>query len=177
MGHEPARWLAAAALDRHLLSTGEPQQYGTQFQIRDSTWYLSPIDTAAVSDAERRRAGARTLDEIRAYLARQNGTAMGSLVPPPKVEHAHEPTVELIGGLDKLVEQIEYPEAARAAGIEGRVRVQLVVLPDGSVGEAFVVEGLGHGLDEEALRVVRQARFVNHIGESWEIRLALPFSL
>ena len=176
LGSEEARWLSAATLDRYLLSIGEPQRYGTQFTVRDDVWYLSPMDTTAVTDDERRRAGTRTLAEIRAYLAQQNGTATASLAPPPERHAEHAPTVELVGGLEGLIEQIEYPAEARAAGVEGRVRVQLVVLADGTVGEAFVVDGLGHGLDEEAIRVVRQARFTNHIGEPWEIRLAIPFS-
>lgn len=177
MGHGPARWLAAAALDRHLLSVGEAQRYGTQFEVRGDTWYLSPIDSAAVSDVERQRVGSRTLGEIRAYLAEQNGTATGSLDAPPEIEHERAPTVELVGGIDGLARAVVYPEAARTAGVEGTVRVQLTVEPDGTVGEAFVVDGLGHGLDEEAIRVIRQARFVNHIGEPWEIRLAVPFTL
>lgn len=177
LGSEEARWLTAAALDRFLLSVGEPQRYGTQFTVRGDVWYLSPIDTTAVTDDERRRAGTRTLDEIRAYLAQQNGTETASLAPPPQRGGERALTVELVGGLEKLIELIEYPAEARAAGVEGRVRVQLVVLADGTVGDAFVVDGLGHGLDEEALRVVRQARFTNHIGEPWEIRLAVPFSL
>jgi TonB family protein len=59
----------------------------------------------------------------------------------------------------------------------GDVKVQLVVQPDGTVGEAFVVRGLGAGLNEEALRVVRQARFTNPSGEAAEIRLTIPFRL
>jgi hypothetical protein len=31
-GHRPARWLAASSLDRYLMSTGQPQVYGTQFE-------------------------------------------------------------------------------------------------------------------------------------------------
>lgn len=177
LGSDEARWLTAATLDRYLLSTNEPQRYGTQFTVRDGVWYLLPMDTTAVDDAERQRAGTRTLDEIRAYLAQQNGTTTASLAPPPEREVEHAPRVELVGGLEKLVEQIAYPVEARTAGIEGRVRVQLLVLADGTVGEAFVVDGLGHGLDEEALRVVRQARFIKHVGEPWEIRLAIPFAL
>lgn len=175
-GHAPARWLAAASLDRYLLSTGRPQHYGTQFMEGRGALYLLSIDTLAVTDAERRRAGARTLDEIRAYLAEKNGTASATLAPPPAeaAEPQHERTVELVGGLDALARQVRYPDAARAARVAGTVRVQLTVKPDGTVGEAFVVDGLGHGIDEEVLRVVRAARFVNYLGEPWEIRLAVP---
>ena len=32
MGHRTARWVAAASLDRYLMSVGLPQVYGTQFE-------------------------------------------------------------------------------------------------------------------------------------------------
>jgi protein TonB len=53
----------------------------------------------------------------------------------------------------------EYTEEARAAGIEGKVRVELTVGADGSVRSAKVLESLGHGLDEAALNAVRAATF------------------
>lgn len=52
-----------------------------------------------------------------------------------------------------------YTEAARAAGLEGKVRVELSVDASGSVTGAKVLEGLGAGLDEAALDAVRGARF------------------
>lgn len=174
MGSVPARWLSAATLDRWLLSQGQPQRYGTQFTDVGGVWYLDRMDTLAVTDAERRRAGARTLDEIRAFLREKNGTADVSLAPRPEPEHREGPTVELVGGIEALAARVVVPPAARAARVEGRVRVQLTVLPDGTVGEATLVEGLGHGIDEEALRIVRESRFINHTGEAHEIRIAIP---
>ncbi len=53
----------------------------------------------------------------------------------------------------------EYTEAARREAIEGDVLLEVIVLADGSVGEARVVRGLGFGLDERALRAMRQWRF------------------
>lgn len=175
MGDDRARWLAVASLDRYLLETGQPQRYATQFLETPNGWFLQRLDSTAVSDAERHRAGARTLAETRAYLAQKNVTPTGSLEPPP--ERAERETVDLVGGMEALIRQIVYPEAARVARVAGNVRVQLTVRPDGTVSEPFVVDGLGSGLDEEALRVVRQARFVNHVGEAWDIRLAIPFVL
>nr|WP_240978687.1 energy transducer TonB [Longimicrobium terrae] len=175
MGNDRARWLAAASLDRWLLSTGQPQRYGTQYLEQGGRTYLQPIDSTAVTDEERRRAGVETLDGIRARLARVNGTAEGSLAPPPARAEADEgPRVELVGTVADLARQVRYPEAARAAGITGRVRVQLTVQPDGTVGEIFVVDGLGHGVDEEVLRVMRAARFTNLTGEPHEIRMVIP---
>ncbi len=53
----------------------------------------------------------------------------------------------------------EYTEAARAALVEGKVRVELVVDTNGKVVRVRVLEGLGHGLDEAAIRAVEAASF------------------
>ncbi len=55
--------------------------------------------------------------------------------------------------------QPSYSEAARAAGVEGKVRVQLVVDESGTVVEARVLAGLGYGLDEAALAAARSWTF------------------
>jgi periplasmic protein TonB len=52
-----------------------------------------------------------------------------------------------------------YSEEARAASIEGRVRVELTIDASGAVQQAKVLEALGHGLDEAALEAVRAATF------------------
>lgn len=55
----------------------------------------------------------------------------------------------------------QYTAAAMRARIQGTVRVQVVVMPDGSVGAARVVRSLdaAFGLDTEALRAVKLWRF------------------
>ncbi len=63
---------------------------------------------------------------------------------------------ELIGKLGP----IRYPEMARRAGVEGSVTVQFVVDENGHVTEPEVFgPRLGGGCDEEALRVVSEAKF------------------
>ena len=52
-----------------------------------------------------------------------------------------------------------YTEAARAAGIEGKVRVSITVDATGQVTDVKVLQSLGHGLDEAALAAARAARF------------------
>lgn len=66
---------------------------------------------------------------------------------------------ELIGGLAELQSKIKYPEMARRAGIEGRVYIQFIVNEQGNVENPQVIRGIGGGADEEALRVVSQAKF------------------
>jgi len=66
---------------------------------------------------------------------------------------------ELIGGLSALQQQIRYPEMARRAGIQGLVIVQFIVNERGEIENPRILRGIGGGCDEEALRVVRNARF------------------
>lgn len=50
-------------------------------------------------------------------------------------------------------------DAARAAGIEGKVRVQLTVDESGRVVDVKLLQGLGYGLDEAALSAAKRAEF------------------
>ncbi len=63
------------------------------------------------------------------------------------------------GGEAKMYEylgkNIKYPQIARESGIQGRVFVNYVVEPDGSVSNVKVLRGIGGGCDEEAMRVVK----------------------
>ena len=63
------------------------------------------------------------------------------------------------GGEAKLMEyvakNVKYPQIARETGIQGRVFVNFVVEPDGSVSNVTVLRGIGGGCDEEAMRVVK----------------------
>jgi TonB family protein len=69
-----------------------------------------------------------------------------------------EVSPEFAGGMEAmsqyLAENIQYPEQAKADGVEGRVMVGFVVEKDGSITDAEVLRGIGGGCDEEALRVV-----------------------
>lgn len=102
--------------------------------------------------------------------------AYTTLPPPPRqMEYQKEEEIEeepddfyviveqmpeLIGGLESIQSKIRYPEMALRAKISGRVIVQFVVNERGEVENPKVVRGIGGGCDEEALRVVSQAKFV-----------------
>jgi protein TonB len=53
----------------------------------------------------------------------------------------------------------EYTEEARAAAVEGKVRVELTVDESGAVKNVKVLESLGHGLDAAAIAAVQSATF------------------
>ncbi|MFB3132716.1 MAG: energy transducer TonB, partial [Rhodothermales bacterium] len=106
--------------------------------------------------------------------------------PPPPEEEEEEPEPEifvvveempeLIGGLGEIQRKIRYPEIARKAGVEGRVILQFIVNENGDVTEPTVVRGIGAGCDEEALRVVREAKFKpgKQRGKAVKVKMSLP---
>jgi len=55
--------------------------------------------------------------------------------------------------------ELRYPKEALEAKTEGTVSVRYTVDYKGNVTEANIISGLGHGCDEEALRIVRSMKF------------------
>jgi len=104
--------------------------------------------------------------------------APGGAAPP------HEQSSEPIGqdAVDAQARLVmglapSYPDAARAEGIEGDVRFELVVGVSGAVESARVVRGVGHGLDEAALRAVRQFRFAPATKAGAPVRVRMGWSV
>ncbi|MDN4164697.1 energy transducer TonB [Cytophagales bacterium LB-30] len=56
-----------------------------------------------------------------------------------------------------LSKNLKYPSQAQRMGIEGVVYVQFVVDKDGTLTDIKVAKGIGAGLDEEAIRVLKQS--------------------
>ncbi|MET4074253.1 energy transducer TonB [Hymenobacter sp. UYCo722] len=95
------------------------------------------------------------------------GRADGDHAPAPPALASAAPTVYFAadempafpGGttamLTFLGRKINYPAAALDRSVSGKVHVAFVVDPEGHLHDPHVVRGLGYGLDEEALRLVR----------------------
>lgn len=96
--------------------------------------------------------------------------------PPPEPDVDQMP--EIIGGLQAIQQDLNYPGAAKREGVEGRVIVEFDVTKSGTAENARIVQGVGSGLDEEALRVVRNARFLpaQKDGEPVAMKLTLPIT-
>ena len=60
-GNIHGKWLSAAAEDRHLLSTGQKQKWGTQFRKDENgPWQLQPMETdqeSGITDIMRKEKG------------------------------------------------------------------------------------------------------------------------
>jgi protein TonB len=83
--------------------------------------------------------------------------------PEPEQEEvlAYVPVqAEFPGGNEALVKflasHISYPDEAQKKEITGDVWVQFTVNLDGSISDAKIYKGLGHGCDEEALKAVNK---------------------
>ena len=53
-----------------------------------------------------------------------------------------------------IEEHLKYPLAAKLVGVEGMVKIKLVVEADGSITEEEIVRDIGYGCGKEALRIV-----------------------
>lgn len=58
-----------------------------------------------------------------------------------------------------ISQHLRYPDEARKHGVEGTVTVRYTIDQKGQVVDARIIAGLGHGCDEEAIRVVKLLRF------------------
>jgi TonB family protein len=83
---------------------------------------------------------------------------------------------QLKGGLRGLLARVDYPTAAKRAGITGRVIVAFVVTPEGDTANIRVAQSVHPLLDDEARRVMERASFdpgrLN--GEAVPVQLEMP---
>lgn len=120
------------------------------------------------------------LDKELAFSDLKAPPAPGTKAEDPSAKEDHfvvvEKMPELKGGMAALQQKVSYPEAARNAGIEGRVIVQFIVNEDGQVENPQIIKGIGGGADEEALRVIKQTEFTPGYqrGQPVRVQYSLP---
>ncbi|HLV85617.1 MAG TPA: TonB family protein [Candidatus Sulfotelmatobacter sp.] len=91
---------------------------------------------------------------------RTAGFGSADVPAPPTVAHAAAPTVAKVVPAEILSKPSPiYTEEARAAKIEGEVLLEVVFEASGKLHVVKVVRGLGHGLDDAAVRAAEQIRF------------------
>ena len=101
---------------------------------------------------------------------------------PEKVFQVVEVQPEFPGGQQEMMKYLrstlKYPEAAKAAGVEGKAFVQFVVKADGSIENVEIMRSSGDAsLDAEALRVVKAMpkwRPAMNKGEAVNVKFVLP---
>lgn len=85
------------------------------------------------------------------------------------------------GGTDAffawIQQNIQYPAAARRAKAEGKVQVEFMIEPDGSISSPKVLNHLPHGLEAEAIRVIKSSpkwKPATYDGRSIRQKMVLP---
>ena len=106
-------------------------------------------------------------DDIDIDVEANSDTKVADYVPPEEEDSVPEQHIFMVveqmpsfpGGMGALMKylatHIKYPELAKESGIQGRVFINFVVEPDGSISHVKVLRGIGGGCDEEAVRVVK----------------------
>ncbi len=74
-----------------------------------------------------------------------------------RLEVQPEPEGGLSSFYNYVGTNIQYPQAARGQGLEGKVFLVFIIDTDGSIGNVEVLKGVSEDIDREAIRVVENA--------------------
>lgn len=136
----------------------------------------------AMESVDTMKLGTSTDDESIRSKARAEAVVCGG-VDDEDNPFAYDTQAEFPGGIDALLkflmENVEYPEDARKADIQGRVVVRFIVNEAGRVTNAMIAKSVHPLLDEEALRVVKKLpRFIpaQYKGKNKASGFALPIN-
>ena len=85
-------------------------------------------------------------------------------------------TAEILGGIEQLRKNLEYPEEAREKKLEGIVIVEVTVKRDGSSSDVRIKKSVAPSLDKAALEAVRGLFFRPAVykGETYETTMQIP---
>ena len=84
-----------------------------------------------------------------------------------------EQSPTIIGGLSSLYLNIDYPQVARDAGIQGLAVLMFVVEEDGTTSNIEVIRSLHPACDSAAVAAVRKTRFIPGKQEGKEVRVKM----
>ena len=129
------------------------------------------------------RAGAQTASVAAVPQTTEGGTRPASMPAAPTVYFTADQMPAFPGGdaalLKFLSSKLNYPSAALDRNLSGKVYLTFTVDPEGRLLNPRVVRGLGFGLDDEALRLVRLMPWWNPgkiNGQPVWVTLTMPIS-
>ncbi|MCB2203709.1 energy transducer TonB [bacterium] len=77
----------------------------------------------------------------------------------------------IVGGIEALMNELEYPPLARRAGVQGKVVLRVLLDKTGNVEKAEVLQSLGGGCDEAAIEAVRRVKFTPGLQRDKPVRV------
>lgn len=145
---------AQARLEELRLDNPKDQYYYLEWQLKDTENWVFPqkelkIEYVAYSDAvanETPEVVGVVVKKISGKWDKEDFTY---------IDHKPLPKDGLQGLYKYIQSNLKYPEAAKEAGVEGKVFVEFIVDKDGSLTDIKTVKGIGHGCDDEAERVLK----------------------
>ena len=152
-GEPRAKWLAAASMDRFLVSVGRPQRFGTQYGAARPGFpvRMSPIDTS-VTDRLRMELGVPPLAELKQKEAKMDAlfgqsnqppkppiAQTPAAVTPPAAEPARPPPVSAGNGLANIPFVLGPKKFKAGDGIV--IEQVLANSPNLAAGDRVVVRG------------------------------------
>jgi TonB family protein len=92
-------------------------------------------------------------------------------------DKSYQVPIEESGARFLLMTEPEYTEEARNKRIRGSVALVVELLPDGTVGDARVIQGLDPGLDQKALEAARKLIFLPKVKERKFVSFFTPMTM
>ncbi len=166
--HHELRPQASTYPNQHSSIEEEHQRVFVSFLLNQTGQIMNPV-VRQVPDEHIRQKAIQVLTNLHIEPLRteEQSSTIEMTMPITLRDQANQPDLSdfldqipiLVGSMENLVDEIQYPERAKRASLEGRVTVAFIVDKNGTVRYPTVIQGLGAGCDEEALRAVRLARF------------------
>jgi len=138
------------------------------FLVDETGKVANPVVTQNTNEVVKQQA-IQALESIRFMPVRETNLLNAEMTLPvlfrgqknlPNLSDFLDRVPILLGTLEDLVQEIEYPERARRANLEGKVTIAFIIDESGHVQFPTVTQRLGAGCDEEALHAVTRMRFV-----------------
>ena len=82
-----------------------------------------------------------------------------------------------VGGMEAVYKHIVYPDAAKKAGVSGKVYVLVYINESGGVDQVKVVRGIGAGCDEAAIDGVKAVKFSAGKNDGAPVKVKLSLAI
>ena len=140
-------------------------------EVPEATLPCTPAEAQWWNDL---RAAGKAVRETRA--SKKTKEAFIALLKEGR-DKSYQVPIEDSGARFLLMAEPEYTPEARNKKIRGSVALVVELLPDGTVGDAQVVQGLNPGLDQKALEAARKLIFLPKIKDRKFISLFTPMTM